>query len=179
MKITEVKEKNAEIKAKDVGHKAELKAKDLEIKKIKEVVPTVAVPIKRGRSYTANNESIGIDDAALALKVSKLVVQGLEKKVATVAVVEAEFSAAEYESKFCKEQMEHAFTKKELDITTKNADEKRLLEIDKATFQANALSEVEHKKELMLREETHRSAFQKNFDRVLDVLEKFAVPSNK
>lgn len=33
MKIAEVKEKNAEIKAKDVGHKAELKAKDLEIKK--------------------------------------------------------------------------------------------------------------------------------------------------
>jgi len=99
-----------------VDHKAELKAKDLEIKKIKEVAPTVAVPIKRGRGCISSNDSIAFDDEALALKVSKLVVQGIQKKVATVIEGSEEASATEL-SKLYEEKIKLAVTAKELELT--------------------------------------------------------------
>ena len=143
LKEGELKDKNSEIK----DQKAEIKAKDLEIKKIKDIVTTVALPTKRGRSNIANShECNGIDEDSIALKISKLLVNGVEHKV-----IVDQLSVA---SENIKEEIKHAVTAKELELTKQFYTEQSKLSENYHTSKFT-LAETYHKDQ-MLREDSHR-----------------------
>ena len=136
------------MKAKDENHKAELKAKDLEMKKIKEVIPAVAVPTRHGRSSCTSIETI-VDEDAIALKVSKLVVKCLEKKIPVV--IEPIEILAESESRLHAEEVKHAVTAKELEMLKAQ----HIFVASSAVNEAKFLQLEQSSKDQLTREDKH------------------------